>query len=65
MNFSAGTRLHKKSVTGEVTGVASYTNGVEVESFAYSYDALGRPVSRNPDTFGYNDRHGRTTSMVC
>ena len=27
-----------------------------VESLSYSYDALNRPISRNADTFGYNDR---------
>ena len=40
----------------EVTNIVSSANGIPVESFAYSYDALGRPVSRNADTFGYNAR---------
>ena len=40
----------------DVTNIVSSANGAPVESFAYSYDALGRPVSRNADTFGYNAR---------
>ena len=27
-----------------------------VETLSYAYDALNRPISRNADTFGYNDR---------
>ena len=39
-----------------VTGVASSVDGAAVEDFDYSHDALGRPVMRNGDTFGYNAR---------
>ena len=35
-----------------------------VESFAYAYDALNRPTSRNADTFGYNDRSEVTNAIV-
>ena len=39
-----------------VTGIVNTFNGNAVESIAYSYDALGRPVARNNDAFGYNER---------
>ena len=39
-----------------VAGISSVANGVGVGSLAYTYDALGRPTSRNADTFGYNER---------
>ena len=39
-----------------VTGIASSFGGNTVEGIAYSYDALGRPVVRNADAFGYNER---------
>ena len=39
-----------------VTGITNSVNGVEAENLAYAYDALNRPVSRNADTFGYNER---------
>ena len=37
--------------------VASITNavdGLSIDGLLYGHDALGRPVSRNADTFGYN-----------
>ena len=39
-----------------MTGIDNSVNNIVVESFAYAYDALNRPTSRNADTFGYNDR---------
>ena len=39
-----------------VTGIESSVGGNVIESFAYSYDALNRPTTRNADIFGYNDR---------
>ena len=47
-----------------VTGIASSFNGNTVESIAYSYDALGRPVARNADAFGYNDRGEVTSALI-
>ncbi len=38
------------------TNITTSVSGVTVETLAYTYDALGRPVSRNADTFGYNAR---------
>ena len=48
----------------EVTNIVSAANGAPVEAFAYSYDALGRPVARNADTFGYNDRSEVTNNVA-
>ena len=39
-----------------VTGIVSSVNDSEVESLSYAHDGLGRPVSRNDDTFAYNVR---------
>ena len=39
-----------------VTGVANSVDGAAVEDLAYVHDALGRPIVRNGDTFGYNAR---------
>ena len=39
-----------------VTGIDNSANNIVVESFAYAYDALNHPTSRNADTFGYNER---------
>ena len=36
-----------------------------VESVGYAYDALGRPVGRNADTFGYNDRGEVTNATIA
>ncbi len=38
------------------TNITTSANGTTVETRAYSFDALGRPVSRNADSFGYNTR---------
>ena len=47
-----------------VTGIASAFNENTLESIAYSYDALGRPVARNNDAFGYNDRSEVTSASL-
>ena len=47
-----------------VTGIDNSANNVVVESFAYAFDALNRPISRNADTFGYNDRSEVTNAIV-
>ena len=39
-----------------VARIENRVNGTPVESLAYAYDALARPVSRNGDAFGYNAR---------
>lgn len=36
-----------------------------VESVGYAYDALGRPVGRNGDAFGYNDRGEVTNATIA
>ena len=36
-----------------------------VESVGYAYDAIGRPVGRNGDTFGYNDRGEVTNATIA
>ena len=38
------------------TNIACVVNGIVVETLAYTYDAVGRPVTRNMDSFGYNAR---------
>ena len=49
-----------------VLAITNSVNGVAIETFEYAYDALDRPITRNADTFGYNDRsevvfsHGAT-----
>lgn len=35
------------------------------QSFAYAYDALSRPISRNADTFAYNVRGEVVSATVC
>ena len=47
-----------------MTGIASSFGGNTVESIAYSYDALGRPVVRNADAFGYNERGEVTSASI-
>ena len=39
-------------------------NGVPVETLDYAYDALGRPVTRNADAFGYNARSEVVSATV-
>ena len=42
---------------GLILSVSNLVNGVDSgSSFDYTYDALGRPVTRNLDEFGYNAR---------
>ena len=48
-----------------VTNVVSSAAGAAVETLAYAYDALGRPVGRNGDTFGYNDRGEVTNATIA
>ena len=49
---------------GLMVNVASSMNGSEMDSIAYVYDALGRPVHRNSDSFGYNDRSEVANAIV-
>ena len=39
--------------------------GTPVETLSYSYDALNRPISRNADTFDYNDRSEVTLANIA
>lgn len=39
-----------------VIGVTNSVGGLALGALAYTYDALNRPVSRNADTFAYNER---------
>jgi len=42
---------------GLILSVSNLVNGVDSgSSFDYTYEALGRPVTRNLDAFGYNSR---------
>jgi len=56
--------IHSALRRSLMTGIASSFNGNTVESIAYSYDALGRPVARNNDAFGYNDRSEVTSASI-
>jgi RHS repeat-associated protein len=47
-----------------VTGIDNSVNNNVGESFSYAYDALNRPISRNADSFGYNDRSEVTNAIV-
>jgi RHS repeat-associated core domain len=46
-----------------ITGVTNLFNGTVVSSFAYTHDALGRIITRNNDTFGYNARSELTSAI--
>lgn len=48
-----------------VTNIVNSAAGTAVETLAYAYDALGRPVGRNGDTFGYNDRGEVTNATIA
>lgn len=48
-----------------VTAITNSVNGVPVEVLQYSYDALGRPTSRNADTFVYNERSELTSAEIA
>ena len=39
-----------------VAAITNAADGLSIDSLVYVHDALGRPVSRNADTFGYNAR---------
>ena len=39
-----------------VSSLTNFVGGIVANSFAYSFDAIGRPVRRNADTFSYNAR---------
>ncbi len=47
-----------------VTNIVNSAAGTTVESLAYTYDALNRPICRNTDTFGYNDRSEVTVANI-
>ncbi len=47
-----------------VTNIVNSAAGTTVESLAYTYDALNRPICRNTDTFGYNDRSEVTSATI-
>ena len=47
---------------GEILAVRNVV-GQETNSYAYTYDAAKRPISRNADTFAYN-RRGEVTNEV-
>ncbi len=48
-----------------VTNIVNSAAGTPVETLAYAYNALNRPVSRNTDTFGYNDRSEVTSAIIA
>ena len=47
-----------------VTNIVNSVGSNVIESLSYSYDALNRPISRNADTFGYNDRSEVTSANI-
>ena len=47
-----------------VTAITNSVDAIAVETFAYTYDALGHPMSRNSDSFGYNNRSEVTSATV-
>ena len=48
-----------------VTNIVNSAAGTTVEFLNYAYDALNRPISRNTDTFGYNDRSEVTSATIA
>ena len=46
-----------------VLACTNYFGSTAVTGFAYAYDLLGRPVSRNADAFAYDTR-GQVTNVV-
>ena len=46
------------------TGVSTKFNGVTLDSCSYSYDALSRPMTRNSDAFGYNERSEVVSAQI-
>ena len=51
----------KRSLIRDIT---SSINDLQVDTLSYGYDALNRPVSRNSDVFGYNERSEVTGAIV-
>ena len=47
-----------------IIAITNSVNGVAIETLEYAYDALGRPVSRNADTFAYNARGEVVTATI-
>jgi RHS repeat-associated protein len=41
---------------GLFMNISSVMNESQLDYYSYSYDVLNRPISRNSDIFGYNDR---------
>ena len=44
--------------------VSNLVDGVSVRSFDYAFDAAGRPVARNADSFGYNVRSEVVSALL-
>jgi hypothetical protein len=49
---------------GLVTSCTNLFNGTVLTAFGYDYDALGRRVSRNDDSFDYNARSELTSALL-
>ena len=47
-----------------VMNIVNSAAGTPVETLFFAYDALNRPISRNADTFGYNDRSEVTSANI-
>ncbi|MBR3085389.1 MAG: RHS repeat-associated core domain-containing protein [Kiritimatiellae bacterium] len=48
-----------------IIAITNSVNDVAIETLEYAYDALGRPVSRNADTFGYNSRNEVVSASIA
>ncbi len=48
-----------------ITAITNSVNGIPVEILSYAYDALGRPVTRNEDTFAYNNRSEVVSATIA
>ena len=44
--------------------LATVSNAAFVATYAYTHDILGRPTTRNADTFGYNHRSEVTSAAI-
>ena len=61
ITFPNGT-IFRRSLTRDtyrrslVTNIVNSVADMPIETLAYAYDALNRPVSRSADIFGYNER---------
>lgn len=49
---------------GLLMNISSTMNGSQLDGFSYTYDALNRPLVRNSDAFGYNERSEVTDAVV-